>query len=92
MQLSELLRVKAFKRFNILYLYDFLYNYNCGSYIYNHITQFLDGWRCDQYRWTNQGVTKLPRGKCVIWEMYFVADIENGINKEFQMNAFQLIV
>ncbi len=57
--------------------------------LYNFFSS--DDWRCDQYRWRNQGVTKLPRGDPVIRKMYFVADTNNGISKDFQRNAYQLI-
>ena len=52
---------------------------------------FSDDWKCDQYRWKNQGVTKLPRRNPVILKTYFVADTTNGINKSFKRNAYQLI-
>ena len=51
--------------------------YSSAFLLYIHI----DDWRCDQYRWQNQGVTKLPRGDPVIRKMYFVADTTEGIAK-----------
>ena len=67
--------------------------FNCLFFCLSVIKYYIhvDDWRCDQYRWQNQGVTKLPRGVPVIRKMYFVADTTEGIPKEFQRNAYQLI-
>ena len=48
-------------------------------------------WRCDQYRWVNGGVTKLPRHQPVLKKHYFYADTREGKTKEFQRHAYQLI-
>lgn len=50
-----------------------------------------NNWRCDQYRWFNGGVTKLPRHKPVLKKHYFYVDLEEGHLKEFQRHAYQLI-
>ena len=52
---------------------------------------YTEDWWCDQYRWLNQGVTKLPRKAPKIRRMYFAADTSEGISKEFQRNAYQLL-
>ena len=51
----------------------------------------LDDWRCDSYRWINQGVTKLPRKEPTLKKMYFDCDTPNGPSKDFQRQAYQLI-
>ena len=51
----------------------------------------LDDWRCDQYRWVNQGVTKLPRKDPKIRKLYFDSDTPNGPSKDFQRHAYQLL-
>ena len=33
-----------------------------------------DNWRCDQYRWVNQGVRRLPKKDPLIKKTYFQAD------------------
>lgn len=53
--------------------------------------QKKNDWRCDQYRWFNGGVTKLPRHKPVLKKHYFYVDLEEGHSKEFQRHAYQLI-
>ena len=51
----------------------------------------LDDWRCDQYRWINQGVTKQPRKDPKIQKMYFDADTPKGPSKTFQRHGYHLI-
>ena len=54
--------------------------------------RIIDDWRCDQYRWTNQGVTKLPRKpQPKIKKHYFHASTPEGISKDFQKHAYQLL-
>ena len=78
-------------------MYSKLVACNCILIVYSsaflllNIYFHVDDWRCDQYRWQNQGVTKLPGGDPVIRKMYFVADTTEGIAKDFQRNAYQLI-
>lgn len=50
-----------------------------------------DDWKCDQYRWVNQGVTKLPRKDPKIKKLYFHADTPKGPSKDFQKHAYQLL-
>ena len=51
----------------------------------------IDDWRCDQYRWINQGVAKLPRRDPCLKKMYFDVDTPNGSSKEFQKHCYQLL-
>ena len=55
------------------------------------IFQFAEDWRCDQHRWVNQGVTKLPRKAPKLRKMYFVADTHTGKTNNFQRHAYQLL-
>ena len=48
-------------------------------------------WRCDQYRWDNQGVARLPRKNPKVRKLYFNADTPTGSTKEFQRHAYQLL-
>ena len=52
---------------------------------------FQDNWHCDQYRWVNQGVTKLPRKCPKLKKLYFDADTPGGVSKDFQRQAYQLL-
>ena len=53
---------------------------------------FLDNdWRCDQYRWSNEGVHKLPRNNPRVKKWYFYIDTPEGRNKGFQKHAYQLL-
>ena len=51
----------------------------------------IDEWKCDQYRWINQGVTKLPRREPVLRKMYFSLNTPEGPSKLFQRYAYQLM-
>ena len=53
------------------------------SYIYVLLI-YTDDWKCDQYRWVNQGVTKLPRKDPIIRKLYFSLDTPNGPCREFK--------
>ena len=37
----------------------------------DYIVLCIDDWRCDQLRWSNQGVQKLPRKDPTIKKSYF---------------------
>ena len=69
--------------------YTFLYMYMCIEN--NHYVTLLDDWRCDGYRWRNQGVCKLPRKLTKVKKMYFDIDAPNGASREFQRHAYQLV-
>lgn len=57
----------------------------------NHKLFPVDDWRCDQFRWVNQGVTKLPRKGPKLKKLYFDTDTPNGPSKEFQRHGYQLL-
>ncbi|SMN01977.1 hypothetical protein SPONN_284 [uncultured Candidatus Thioglobus sp.] len=50
-----------------------------------------EDWRCDQYRWVNQGVTKLPRRDPVMRKFYFSLDTPDGVSKDFQRYSYQQV-
>ena len=53
---------------------------------------FIDDWRCDQYRWCNKGVKKLPKHDPKIKKSYFQIDTpDNGASHEFMKHAYQLL-
>ena len=47
------------------------------------INIYTDDWRCDQYRWVNNAVRKLPKREPAIKKTYFQADTPNGACNEF---------
>ena len=49
-----------------------------------------DDWRCDQYRWFNNGVTGLPKRNPIIKKHYFLTDTSYGPSKEFTRVAYML--
>ena len=49
-----------------------------------------DDWHCDQYRWINQGVTKLPRSEPELKKYYYSISTPNGASKDFQKHGYQL--
>lgn len=51
----------------------------------------LDDWRCDQYRWVNNAVRKLPRQNPTIKKTYFLANTFIGPLKEFTKQAYELV-
>ena len=51
----------------------------------------LEDWRCDQYRWSNQGVRRLPRKDPHVKKSYFHVDTPNGPSREFVKHAYQLL-
>ena len=48
-------------------------------------------WRCDQYRWSNQRVKKLPRKQPHIKTTYFNVHTPKGDSSEFQRHSYQLL-
>ena len=53
---------------------------------------FIDDWRCDQYRWCNSGVKKLPKHSPKIKKSYFQIDSpDNGASHAFTKHAYQLL-
>ena len=48
-------------------------------------------WRCDQYRWHNEGVTKLPRNNPKFKKLYFSIDTGGTTSKNFQRHGYQLL-
>ena len=51
----------------------------------------LEDWRCDQYRWSKQGVRRLPRKDPHVKKSYFHVDTPNGSSREFVKHAYQLL-
>ena len=50
-----------------------------------------DDWRCDQNRWVNQGVRRLPRKKPHIKKMYFQLNTQDGVTADFVKHAYELL-
>ena len=51
---------------------------------------FKDDWRCDQYRWVNNGVTGLPKREPIVKKHYFQLDTLQGSSKDFTRSAYTL--
>ena len=49
-----------------------------------------DNWRCDQYRWVNQGVKRLPKKHPKVKKSYFHIDTPKGISNDFSRHAYEL--
>ena len=52
---------------------------------------FLDDWRSDQYRWSNQGVHLLPKKNPTVRKSYFQIDTPEGPTDKFIKHAYQLV-
>ena len=52
---------------------------------------FVENWRCDQYRWVNEGVHLLPRKSPELRKHYFLIDGPDGASTRFRKCAYQLI-
>lgn len=64
-----------------VYLVDTVYNYI--NYYY------LEDWRCDQIKWVNQGVQKLPRTLPTVKKTYFHVATESGSSNSFVKHCYQ---
>ena len=63
-----------------------------GCYYYKWVClKIADDWRCDQYRWINQGVCSLPKKSPVLKKSYFQLSTPEGPSKEFTRHSYQLI-
>ena len=51
----------------------------------------IDDWGCDQYRWYNNGITKLPRAKPLVRKYYFSIDTSKKRSNNFTRHAYKLI-
>ena len=50
-----------------------------------------EDWRCDLYRWTNQGVRQLPKKDPKVKKSYFQISTPNGPSSAFMKHAYQLL-
>ena len=57
----------------------------------DYIVLCIDDWQCDQLRWSNQGVQKLPRKDPTIKKSYFFISSSSGTSKLFMKHAFELL-
>ena len=55
-----------------------------------HVMISTDDWRCDQYRWINQGVKHLPKKMPRVKKSYFYIDSVNGPSLDFRRHAYEL--
>ena len=51
----------------------------------------IDDWHCDQYRWINRGVHKLPSNSPLVKKFYFIIDTPRGPSTLFKRHAYQII-
>ena len=52
---------------------------------------FIDDWKCDQYRWINNKVAKLPSKNPFLRKTYFVSDSPKGPCLDFRKHAYELL-
>ena len=51
----------------------------------------IEDWRCDQYRWVNQGVRKVPKRFPTMKKSYYQIDTPTGCLRDFTKHAYQLL-
>lgn len=59
--------------------------------INNQLLYLLDDWRCDQYRWSQNGRKRIPKKDPVLIKTYFVNVALEGSNVNFRRHAYTLI-
>ena len=55
------------------------------------MTVLTGDWRCDQYRWVNQGVHKLPKTDPQVKKSYFRISLPDGPSNVFIKHAYNLL-
>ena len=65
--------------------------YVCILFIYIHQLHFADDWRCDGYRWYQNGIKNIPRKNPVIKKTYFILKTPTGTSNNFKRHAYQLL-
>ena len=58
---------------------------------YAIIFTFVDDWRCDQYRWFNNAVKKLPSKHPTVKKTYFICDTADGPCSDFKKHSYELL-
>ena len=61
----------------------------CHIIIFVH--SFTDNWKCDHYRWLNNGPKEIPRRGPLVRKLYFLARVPEGKTFQFQRHAYILI-
>ena len=51
----------------------------------------IDDWKCDQYRWYQNGTKKLPKKNPVLRKVYYVSVTPEGNNNLFRRNTYSLL-
>lgn len=51
----------------------------------------IDDWKCDQYRWYNNGSHKLPRSKPRVKKVFYKIDLPDGPSGVFRRHAYTLM-
>ena len=51
----------------------------------------VEDWKCDQYRWFNNGVRELPKSQPRIRKTYFICDTMKGTCPDFKKNSYELL-
>ena len=80
------------EHYNYVYVYTFANYFVLINMHYFYVSSVLtEDWRCDQYRWSNQGVRRLPKKDPRIKKSYFQVDTPNGPSGEFVKHAYELL-
>ena len=61
-----------------------------SEYTLNSLFSFADDWKCNQYRWFQNGTKKLPSKNPVVRKVYYVSVTPSG-NKQFRRNSCSLL-
>ena len=62
-----------------------------SSHVLYTDTCYIDNWKCDHYRWLNNGPKEIPRRGPLVRKLYFLARVPEGKTFQFQRHAYVLI-
>ena len=65
--------------------------FKCSALFRVFCDLILEDWRCDQYRWFQNGDKKLPTSQPIIRNKYFIADTSEGRNSGFKRHSYALL-
>ena len=65
--------------------------FKCSALFRVFCDLILEDWRCDQYRWFQNGDKKLSTSQPIIRKKYFIADTSEGRNSGFKCHSYTLL-
>ena len=60
-------------------------------FIYLSNGKYTNDWKCDQYRWANNGTVQLPRSKPIVKKSYYAIDTPEGLSNDFRKHVYVLL-